>query len=81
MRRPYSRPRAIEGDQVPVFYRGKLVGHKPGKSDALMVYFLKNHDQRRERVIRQLLAREWRRVMQPGSRTPRLRSRSPATTV
>ena len=48
---------AVEGDQVTVFYWRKRVGHKPGKSDALMMYFLKNHDQGREPVIRQLFAR------------------------
>ena len=51
-----ARRRAVEGEQVPGFYRGKMVGHKPGKSDSLMMYFLKNHGQRREPVIRQLFA-------------------------
>ena len=43
-----ARRRAIEGDQVPVFYRGKLVGHKPRKSDTLLMFLLKNHYQRPE---------------------------------
>ena len=54
-----ARRRAVEGEQVPGFCRRKMVGHKPGKSDSLMMYFLKNHDQRREPVIRQLFA--WRK--------------------
>ena len=55
-----ARRRDIGGDQVPVIYGGKPVGHKPGKSDALMKYFRKNHHQRRQRVNRQLLVRRKR---------------------
>ena len=44
--------RAVEGEQVPVYYKGKVVGHKTRKSDALLVFAIKNLQRRREREVR-----------------------------
>ena len=44
--------RAVEGEQVPVYYKGKVVGHKTRKSDALLVCAIKNLQRRREREVR-----------------------------
>ena len=34
--------RALEGEQVPVYDKGKVVGHTTRKSDALLVFAIKN---------------------------------------
>ena len=44
--------RAVEGEQVPVYYKGKVVGHTTRKSDALLVFAIKNLQRRREREVR-----------------------------
>ena len=44
--------RALEGEQVPVYYKGKVVGHKTRKSDALLMFAIKNLQRRREREVR-----------------------------
>ena len=44
--------RAVEGEQVPVYYKGKVVGHKTRKSDALLVFAIKNLQRRREKEVR-----------------------------
>ena len=41
--------RALEGEQVPVHYKGKVVGHKTRKSDTLLMFAVKNLQRRRER--------------------------------
>ena len=41
--------RALEGEQVPVYYKGKVVGHKTRKSDTLLMFAIKNLQRRRER--------------------------------
>ena len=41
--------RALEGEQVPVYYKGKVVGHKTRKSDTLLIFAIKNLQRRRER--------------------------------
>ena len=43
--------RAVEGEQVPVYYQGKVVGHKTRKSDTLLMFAIKNLQRRREREI------------------------------
>ena len=45
------RRRAVEGEQVPVYFKGKVVGHNTRKSDSLLVFAIKNLRQRRERDI------------------------------
>ena len=54
-----GRRRAIEGEQVPVFYRGKLVGHKPRKSDTLLMFLLRIHDQRRQGILQRARAQRF----------------------
>ena len=44
--------RAMEGEQVPVYYKGKVVGHTTRKSDALLVFAIKNQQRRREQEVR-----------------------------
>ena len=44
--------RAVEGEQVPVYYKGKVVGHTTRKSDALLVFAIKNLQRRREWEVR-----------------------------
>ena len=44
--------RAVEGEQVPVYYKGKVVGHTTRKSDALLVFAIKNLQRRREQEVR-----------------------------
>ena len=43
--------RAMEGEQVPVYYQGKVVGHTTRKSDTLLMFAIKNLQRRRERDI------------------------------
>ena len=43
--------RAVEGEQVPVYFKGKIVGHNTRKSDALLMFAVKNLRQRRERDV------------------------------
>ena len=43
--------RAVEGEQVPVYYQGKVVGHTTRKSDTLLMFAIKNLQRRRERDI------------------------------
>ena len=61
--------RAVEGEQVPVYYKGKVVGHKTRKSDTLLVFAIKNLQRRREREVRKKLSAAsyvWRRrVVRP----------------
>ena len=45
------RRRAVEGEQVPVYFKGKVVGHNTRKSDSLLVFAIKNLRQRREHDI------------------------------
>ena len=45
------RRRALEGEQVPVYFNGKVVGHNTRKSDSLLMFAIKNLRQRRERDI------------------------------
>ena len=44
--------RAVEGEQVPVYYKGKVVGHKTRKSDTLLMFAIKNLQRRREKEAR-----------------------------
>ena len=44
--------RAVEGEQVPVYYKGKVVGHKTRKSDTLLMFAIKNLQRRREKEVR-----------------------------
>ena len=48
--------RAVEGEQVPVYYQGKVVGHKTRKSDTLLMFAIKNLQRRRERDSPEKLA-------------------------
>ena len=43
--------RALEGEQVPVYFKGKVVGHNTRKSDALLMFAIKNLRQRRQRDV------------------------------
>ena len=43
--------RALEGEQVPVYYQGKVVGHTTRKSDTLLMFAIRNLQRRRERDI------------------------------
>ena len=45
------RRRAVEGGQVPVYFKGKVVGHNTRKSDSLLMFAIRNLRQRRERDI------------------------------
>ena len=45
--------RAVEGEQVPVYYKGKVVGHKTRKSDTLLMFAIKNLQRRREQEVRE----------------------------
>ena len=45
------RRRAVEGEQVPVYFKGKVVAHNTRKSDSLLVFAIKNLRQRRDRDI------------------------------
>ncbi|MDE0206602.1 MAG: hypothetical protein OXP66_11310, partial [Candidatus Tectomicrobia bacterium] len=42
--------RAVEGEQVPVYYKGKVVGHTTRKSDTLLMFAVREMQRRRERV-------------------------------
>ena len=53
-----ARRLATEGEQVPVFYRGELVGHKPKKNPALLAYLLKSEGKRRERLYHRARSRQ-----------------------
>ena len=44
--------RAVEGEQVPVYYKGKVVGHKTRKSDTLLMFAIRNLQRRRDREVR-----------------------------
>ena len=61
-----ARRRSVEGEQVPVFYRGQLVAHKPRKSDALLLYFLKTHDQRRQRILHRARQQRFKSTAEDG---------------
>lgn len=41
--------RALEGEQVPVYSKGKVVGQITRKSDTLLMFAIRNRQQRRER--------------------------------
>ena len=43
--------RAVEGEQVPVYFKGKVVGYNTKKSDALLMFAIKNLRQRREHDV------------------------------
>ena len=43
--------RALEGEQVPVYFKGEVVGHTIRKSDPLLMFAIKNLRQRRERDV------------------------------
>ena len=43
--------RALEGEEVPVYFKGKVVAHNTRKSDALLMFAIKNLRHRRERDI------------------------------
>ncbi len=45
------RRRAVEGEQVPVYFKGEVVGHSTRKSDSLLMFAIKNLRQRRDRDI------------------------------
>ena len=45
------RRRAVEGEEVPVYFNGEVVGHSNRKSDALLLFAIKNLRQRREHDI------------------------------
>ena len=61
-----ARRRSVEGEQVPVFYRGQLVAHKPRKSDALLMYLLKTHDQRRQRILQRARQQRFKSPAEDG---------------
>ena len=67
--------RAVEGEQVPVYYKGKVVGHKTRKSDALLVFAIKNLQRRREREVRK--NSPLRRMFGVGGSTSRRRFLAP----
>ena len=41
--------RRVEGEQVPVYFKGEVVGHNTRKSDSLLMSAIKNLRHRRER--------------------------------
>ncbi|MDE0205161.1 MAG: hypothetical protein OXP66_03955 [Candidatus Tectomicrobia bacterium] len=41
--------RALEGEQVPVYFKGKVVGQQTRKSDTLLMFALNSLRRRRER--------------------------------
>ena len=43
--------RAVEGEEVPVYFNGEVVGHSNRKSDSLLMFAVKNLRQRREHDI------------------------------
>ena len=43
--------RAVEGEQVPVYYKGKVVGHTTRKSDSLLMFAVREMQRRRERAV------------------------------
>ena len=43
--------RAVEGEKVPVYYKGKVVGHTTRKSDTLLMFAVREMQRRRERVF------------------------------
>ena len=44
--------RAVEGEQVPVYVKGKVVAHNTRKSDSLLMFAVRNLRYRRERDFR-----------------------------
>lgn len=53
-----ARRRAVEGDQVPVYAQGKVVGHKTKKSDTLLMFLIKTLRECCERMERERLVQE-----------------------
>ena len=52
--------RALEGEQAPVYFKGEVVGHTSRKSDALLVFAIRNLRRRRERdVPKRSALRQW----------------------
>ena len=46
--------RAVEGEQVPVYYQGKVVGHTTRKSDTLLMFAIKNLQRRASAISRNI---------------------------
>ena len=51
-----ARRMAVEGDQVPVYAQGKVVGHKTRKSETLLMFMIKTLRERCEKLEHQRLA-------------------------
>jgi len=80
--------RALEGEQIPVYYKGKVVGHKTRKSDTLLMFAIKNLQRRRERERDVPKAPSLRQFLSGGAPTVHRRraaesapAPAPATTV
>ena len=43
--------RAVEGEEVPVYHKGKVVGHTTRKSDSLLMFAVREMQRRRERNV------------------------------
>ena len=48
---------AVEGDEVPVYSQGKVIGHKTRKSESLLMFMIKTLRERCEKLERQRLVR------------------------
>ncbi|MDE0206907.1 MAG: hypothetical protein OXP66_12885 [Candidatus Tectomicrobia bacterium] len=68
--------RAVEGEKVPVYYKGKEVGHTTRKSDTLLMFAIREMQRRRERVAPKDTS--LRRFFTGGSPTASRRTSSPA---
>ena len=77
--------RAVEGVRVPVYYKGKEVGHTTRKSDTLLMFAIREMQRRRERAapkdtsLRRFFAGEAPTAGRRPSRPSRATTGTPAT--
>jgi len=71
--------RAVEGEQVPVYHKGKVVGHTTRKSDALLMFAVRELQRRRERNVPK--ATSLRQFFSGGKAAGRRPSRPAAATA
>lgn len=53
-----ARRRAVEGDEVPVYAQGEVIGHKVKKSDTLLMFLIRTLRERCDRLERERHVRE-----------------------
>ena len=63
-----ARRRAIEGDEVPVFSQGKVVGHRTKKSDQLLIFGIRTTRERTDKMEHEILLREAQAVEEETTR-------------